>query len=169
MHTKYTFAQLEKDGVEATVTFGDKAIDGWLMNTTDFVHYSNDAQQVRPVADAENVAPGNWSNHGTDDTWLHAVIRFKRTIQFPRFSVKEGERTSFVVYKKRIDWLKAIESGKRFVFAGGDCLAEDVEILYIGTCDTEFSRTAGHIKTLTGSPSLAPQVDATTPSQLSVA
>jgi len=168
MDNKYTFAQLEKDGIEAIGFFDGRDTKGWIMNTTDFVHYANDSQQVRPVSEGVNVAVRHWSFHRTDDTWLHAVIRFKRAIQFPRFSVKEGDRWGFVVYKKRIDWLKAIESGNRFVFAGGDCLAEDVEILYIGTCDTEYSRTAGHIKNLATSTSPAPRT-IVTPTQLSVA
>jgi hypothetical protein len=53
----------------------------------------------------------------------HAVIRFTREIQFPRFSMAEGERRHFVVYRKTAKALEAIKAGDRFDFAGGQCLA----------------------------------------------
>lgn len=82
-----------------------------------------------------------------DETKLpHAVIRFKRAVSFPRFSMKEGERWGFVVYKKWQDRLDQIKRGERFDFAGGQCLAQDVEIIYEGDCGLEYSLAAGYIK-----------------------
>ena len=76
----------------------------------------------------------------------YAVIRFKQDIQFPRFSMMKGERWSFVVYGNWIEHLSAIKSGNRFPFAGGQCLAEDVEIIYEGPAGAEHSRAAGYIE-----------------------
>lgn len=69
----------------------------------------------------------------------HAVIRFKRAVSFPRFSMAEGERWGFVVYGKTEQRLEAIRAGERFDFAGGQGLAEDVEIVYEGECGREYS------------------------------
>lgn len=77
---------------------------------------------------------------------LHAVIRFKRDVAFPRFSMKCGERWGFVAFKKRADWLRLIKAGERFDFAGGQCLAEDVEVIYEGPPNTDFCIAAGYIK-----------------------
>lgn len=68
MNKKYTFAQLEREGVEATGTFDGEPFLGWIMNMTDFVFYAYDAQHVRPVAEGENVVPAEWSRHGTEKT-----------------------------------------------------------------------------------------------------
>lgn len=76
----------------------------------------------------------------------HAVIRFKRDIQFPRFSMKKGERWGFVVFGKWVEHLAAIKAGNRFPFAGGQCLAEDVEIIYEGPSGVDYSRAAGYIQ-----------------------
>ncbi|WP_175804574.1 MULTISPECIES: hypothetical protein [Burkholderia cepacia complex] len=75
----------------------------------------------------------------------HAVIRFKRAVQFPRFSMAEGERWGFVVYGKTADRIAAIKAGDRFDFAGGQCLAVDVDIIYEGPGNLDFSRAAGYI------------------------
>ncbi|MBN3776596.1 hypothetical protein G3O06_03325 [Burkholderia sp. Ac-20345] len=74
-----------------------------------------------------------------------AVIRFKRAVQFPRFGMAEGERWGFVVYGKTADRIAAIKAGDRFDFAGGQCLAIDVEIIYEGPANLDFSRAAGYI------------------------
>lgn len=76
---------------------------------------------------------------------LHAVIRFKRTIEFPRFSMKAGERWGFVLGRKGLEQLAAIKSGNRFNFAGGQCLAEDVEVIYEGPGDLNYSIAAGYV------------------------
>jgi hypothetical protein len=65
----------------------------------------------------------------------HAVIRFKRAVSFPRFSMGCGERWSFVVYGKTSRMLEAIRSEDRFEFAGGTGLSADVEIVYEGPAD----------------------------------
>ena len=75
----------------------------------------------------------------------HAVIRFTRDCQFPRFSMKKGERWGFVASGKNADRLDAIKSGQRFDFAGGQCLAEDVEIIYYGPGNLEYSIAAGYV------------------------
>ena len=75
----------------------------------------------------------------------HAVIRFRRAVSFPRFSMAEGERWGFVVWGKNADRIAAIKAGERFNFAGGQCLAEDVELVYEGPADLEFSRAAGYL------------------------
>lgn len=76
----------------------------------------------------------------------HAVIQFKRSVDFPRFSMRSGERWSFVVYGKWADRLARLKAGDRFDFAGGQCLAQDVELIYEGPCDINYSIAAGHIK-----------------------
>ncbi len=75
----------------------------------------------------------------------HAVIRFKRDVQFPRFDMKAGERWSFVVFGKHAERLARIKAGERFDFAGGQCLAEDVELVYEGPCGLEYSVAAGYV------------------------
>lgn len=75
----------------------------------------------------------------------HAVIRFKRKVDFPRFSMEAGQRWSFVVYGKMKVMLDAIKAGERFLFAGGQGLAEDVEIIYEGPCGEEYSIASGHV------------------------
>ena len=75
----------------------------------------------------------------------HAVIRFKRDCSFPRFPMKSGERWGFAVGSKSEAWLKAIQAGERFDFAGGLCLAEDVEIIYDGPGNMEYSIAAGYV------------------------
>ncbi|WP_205804567.1 hypothetical protein [Burkholderia sp. Ac-20365] len=71
---------------------------------------------------------------------LHAVIRFKRTVDFPRFSMEEGQTWSFAVYGALEQRLAAIKAGERFDFAGGQCLAQDVELIYEGPGNREFAR-----------------------------
>lgn len=76
----------------------------------------------------------------------HGVIRFKRAVTFPRFSMEEGERWSFVIFGKWVEHLAAIRAGERFDFAGGQCLAQDVEIIYEGPAGLEHSIAAGWIQ-----------------------
>lgn len=76
----------------------------------------------------------------------HAVIRFRRAVNFPRFGMAEGERWSFVVYGNNRQRLENIRKGERFDFAGGLCLAEDVEILYVGPAGREEAVAAGRIR-----------------------
>lgn len=75
----------------------------------------------------------------------YAVIRFRRTVKFPRFSMAEGERWSFVVYGKNRERVESIRNGERFEFAGGLCLAEDVEIIYFGPCGMAEAVAAGRV------------------------
>jgi hypothetical protein len=60
--------------------------------------------------------------------------------------MKEGEKWGFVVYRKWADAVKAIQAGERFAFAGGHCLAEDVDLIYLGPEDEHYSRAAGYIQ-----------------------
>ena len=99
-----------------------------------------------PVEEAADLVIGNWSQRTTEIEMLHAVIKFKRPVQFPRFSMKEGEKWGFVVYRKWVDVVEAIQAGERFAFAGGQCLAEDVDLIYLGPGDEHYSRAAGYIQ-----------------------
>lgn len=91
------------------------------------------------------VAAGE-DNRISDVDRTHAVIRFRCAVSFPRFNMKEGERWSFVVYGKHRERLAALKEGRRFEFAGGQCLAEDVELIYEGPCGEAYSRAAGYIR-----------------------
>lgn len=84
----------------------------------------------------------------------HAVIRFKRDFSFPRFSMKAGERWGFVVFGKHVERLRQIKAGERFEFAGGQCLAEDVEVIYEGPPGIEYSIAAGYIQPLAAAPAI---------------
>lgn len=144
MDNKYTFAELQKDGIEATMTFDSKyRSSGWIMNSTDFVHYRNDAQQVRLVTEGVNTDFRSWTRYDTKNPRLHAVIRFKKALSFPRVSVEAGERLGFLVWHKSVACLKAIDSGSQFSFADGQCLAEDAEIVYIGIDHADYRAAAG--------------------------
>ena len=81
----------------------------------------------------------------TDADHPHGVIRFKRPVTFPRFSVAAGERWGFVIFGKLADRLDKIRRGERFDFAGGLCLAEDVEIIYEGPADIDYSVACGYV------------------------
>jgi hypothetical protein len=58
---------------------------------------------------------------------------------------REGEKWGFAVFRKRADAVKAIQAGERFGFAGGQCLEEDVELVYLGSGNAEYSRAADSI------------------------
>ena len=75
----------------------------------------------------------------------HAVIRFLRPVSFPRFSMSEGERWGFVATQKNAERLRQIKSGGRFDFAGGQCLACDVELVYEGPGNLEYSIAMGTV------------------------
>jgi hypothetical protein len=60
------------------------------------------------------------------------VIEFVRDVEFPKFSMSEGERWVFQVTGKNKQKLKDIKDGDRFPFAGGQCLSADVKIVYEG-------------------------------------
>lgn len=78
---------------------------------------------------------------------LHqAVIEFQSDVTFPRFSMKRGDRWGFVVSGKQADWLDRIACGQRFDFAGGQCLAEDVLLVYLGPADMDYSYAAGYAR-----------------------
>lgn len=77
--------------------------------------------------------------------YLHAVIRFKRDCNFPRFSMKAGERWGFCLGGANREKLEAIKAGRRFDFAGGQCLAEDVDIVYEGPSNLAYSIAAGYV------------------------
>lgn len=76
----------------------------------------------------------------------HAVIEFQLDLTFPRFSMKRGERWGFVVWGKQADWLDRITSGQRFEFAGGQCLAEDVLLVYLGPADIDYTYAASYAR-----------------------
>jgi hypothetical protein len=95
---------------------------------------------------------GNSGKHNVRDAELpHAVIQFRRAVRFPRFSMSEGERWGLVVWGKNAERVEAIKAGERFDFAGGQCLAEDVELIYEGPANLEFSRAAGYLDSSAGS------------------
>ena len=168
MDNKYAFAELQKDGIEATMTFDSKyRSSGWIMHSTDFVHYRNDVQQVRPVAEGVNTDMTNWTRYETKQPRLHAVIRFKKALSFPRASVTAGERLGFLVWHKSVECLQAIDSGGQFSFADGQCLAEDAEIVYIGINHHDY-QAACRISESASSVHPAPQTIAS-PLQLTVA
>lgn len=76
----------------------------------------------------------------------HAVIRFKRRVELPRFTMDAGERWGFVVFGKYKELIEQIKRGERFDFAGGQVLANDVEVIYEGDCGLEYSIASGNIR-----------------------
>jgi hypothetical protein len=80
----------------------------------------------------------------------HAVIRFKRAVQFPRFSMAAGETWSFVVFGRMAHMLESIRSADRFEFAGGQGLSRDVEIVYEGPAGLALLRAEGMLGTPRG-------------------
>lgn len=88
----------------------------------------------------------HWRTVAKEEDPPHAVIRFKRDISFPRFSMAKGERWGFVVFGKKEAIVSAIKSGGRFEFAGGQCLADDVELIYEGPGNINYSKAAGYIR-----------------------
>lgn len=75
----------------------------------------------------------------------YAVIRFKRRIALPRFTVEDGERWSFLVWGKQQTRLEQIRRGERFEFGGAQVLAQDVEIIYEGRGGLEYNIASGAI------------------------
>jgi hypothetical protein len=146
MNTQYTVAQIEANGVQASGTFYGTHRQGWIMDMVHFVDYAGYAQLVIPVEEATDLVLGDWSQRTTEIDMLHAVIQFNRGVQFPRFAMKQGEKWGFVVFRKWADAVKAIQAGERFAFAGGQCLAEDVDLVYLGPGNEEYSRAAGYIQ-----------------------
>jgi len=146
MKTQYTVADIEANGVQASGTFYGTPRKGWIMDMVHFVDYAGYAQLVIPVEDATDLVVADWSQRTTEADMLHAVIQFRREVTFPRFAMKQGEKWGFVVYRKWADAVKAIQAGERFAFAGGQCLAEDVELIYLGPGDAGYSRAAGYIQ-----------------------
>jgi hypothetical protein len=80
------------------------------------------------------------------DRQLHAVIRFRRDVRFPRFPMQKGEHWGFVASGRNKDRLRQIQQGERFEFAGGLCLAEDVELIYVGPANLDYSIAAGYVR-----------------------
>lgn len=76
---------------------------------------------------------------------LQAVIEFQSDVTFPRFSMKRGERWSFAVSDKQSDLVHRINSGQRFKFAGGQCSAEDVLLVYVGPHGMDYIYAAGYL------------------------
>lgn len=74
---------------------------------------------------------------------LRAVIRFNRDVEFPNFDMKTGERWGFQARGNLVDRLERIKAGKRFEFAGGQCLARDVELVYEGRSGRKYSAAMG--------------------------
>ena len=74
---------------------------------------------------------------------LRAVVRFTRDVEFPHFSMRAGERWGFVVAGALCQRLTNIKAGKRFDFAGGLCLARDVELLYEGDSGRDYGAAMG--------------------------
>jgi len=81
----------------------------------------------------------------TETLYPQLVIRFKRDVTFPRFSMKLGERWNFEIGPKQHPLSQAIKYGERFPFAGGDCLTQDVEVIYEGLPGREHALAAGYI------------------------
>ena len=69
-------------------------------------------------------------------TPVYIIFRFKRAVEFPRFSMAKGEcwrRVSESRIAPHVEVWEAL-TGKRdrFSFAGADCLSQDVELLASG-------------------------------------
>ena len=120
MKAQFAVAAIEANGVQASGTFDGTPRKGWLMDMTHFVDYAGYAQLMIPVEDATDLVIDNWAQRTTEDEMLHAVIQFKRAVQFPRFAMKEGEKWGFVVYRKWADAVKAIQAGERCAFEPAD-------------------------------------------------
>jgi hypothetical protein len=74
-----------------------------------------------------------------------AAIRFLHDVKLPRFSMKKGERWSFVVWKKMELRLREICTAEFFEFAAGLCPSKYVELVYLGPGDSGLSRAAGWV------------------------
>lgn len=75
---------------------------------------------------------------------LHVVIRFLRKVALPRFGMDAQETFSVVVVGKHAQMVQNIMRRERFSFAGGQVLAEDVELAYLGPCSGDYMAAAGH-------------------------
>lgn len=60
--------------------------------------------------------------------------------------MKAGERWSFIIAGSNVDRIRAIKTGERFNFAGGQCLAQDVDLIYEGPRNLQYSIAAGDIR-----------------------
>ncbi len=73
------------------------------------------------------------------DRWF--VLRFKRAVRFPRFSMAAGELWSF---RQNVSVANGLTGhGDRFPFAGGECLVADVEIREVGSRNEALLITDG--------------------------
>ena len=124
MKAQFTVAAIEANGVQPSGTFYGTPRKGWLMDMTHFVDYAGYAQLVIPVEDATDLVIDNWAQRTTEDEMLHAVIQFKRAVQFPRFAMQEGEKWGFVVYRKWAEAVKAIRASERFAFEPADSASQ---------------------------------------------
>lgn len=75
----------------------------------------------------------------------YAVIEFQRPLVLPRFSIKKGERWSFLVTGKLLDRIEAIQRGDEFEFGGGQVQAQDVKIIYDGPGCRRYVLLAGRL------------------------
>ncbi|QMI50017.1 hypothetical protein MBR110_31475 (plasmid) [Burkholderia sp. MBR-1] len=76
----------------------------------------------------------------SDADRVHFVIEFLRDCEFPRFGMRRGERWGYVLHEMTEPILHAIKTGGRFRFAGGQCLAIDVSLIYEGLPNLEYSQ-----------------------------
>ena len=75
----------------------------------------------------------------------YVVIEFTRDVVLPRFAMAKGERYAFVLTRAMYPLLQAICLGGYFEFAGGECDADDVEIIHVGRGDIDWSWLRGHV------------------------
>lgn len=75
----------------------------------------------------------------------YVVIEFTRDVVLPRFAMAKGERYAFVLAGATYLLLQAICIGGSFAFAGGECDANDVEIVHVGRGDIDWSWLSGHV------------------------
>lgn len=75
----------------------------------------------------------------------YVVIEFTHDVVLPRFAMAKGERYAFVLGRATYPLLQAICTGGSFEFAGGECDADDVEIVHVGRGDIDWSWLCGHV------------------------
>lgn len=148
----FSFTELELRGKRGWCDIEGVNYAGWTLDEKYFVTYDGTRQLVLTLSEVDNFTypHPDWADRQQHEH-LDAVIQFKRSIKFPRFSMEKGERWGFALshhWKNSAnrDRLRAIECGERFDFAGGQCLAEDVSVIYIGRGDRGYSIACGYIK-----------------------
>lgn len=88
-----------------------------------------------------------------DSNHLHVVVRFLRRVTLPRFGMDAQETFGFVVVGKHAQMVQNIMRGERFGFGGGQVLAEDVDLAFLGPCSGDYvAAIGGDALIFTGAP-----------------